>query len=191
MAIGHDTALELYGSLSALLRTSRALGQRSREYGAAGTALGVMKALRQGVARPGDLAGWLHVDPSVISRAVVPLEQEGLVERTVDRQDARAALLALTDRGRARLTEVQHVYVEQLRQTLDTWSDEEADAAARLLTRLEQALGDYQQPEAHRRQLSEVLTSNGPPATSNTRSDVNSSRTNSNRSRTSTEEAHA
>jgi DNA-binding MarR family transcriptional regulator len=181
MAIGQEAAVELYGSLSALLRTSRALAQRSREYGAAGTALGVLKTLRDGATRPGDLATGLQVDPSVISRAVVPLEDEGLIERSVDQQDGRATLLGLTDRGRARLSEVQQVYVEQLRQTLGTWSDDEAENAARLLARLEQALGDYRQSDAHGRQLSEVLTS------SDTRSNDNTSSNGT----TSTEEARA
>jgi DNA-binding MarR family transcriptional regulator len=79
--ISQDAAAEVLSSLSGLLRTSRSISQRTRDLGATGTALGVLKVLEQGDARPGDLAATLHVDPSVISRAVAPLEQEALVVR--------------------------------------------------------------------------------------------------------------
>jgi DNA-binding MarR family transcriptional regulator len=157
MAIGTQTAVELFSSLSELLRTTRAIGQRSRDFGATGTALGILRTLNHGDARPGDLAVGLHVVPSVISRTVVPLEHEGLVERKVDPDDARASLLGLTELGRNRLREVQQVYVQQLCQTLQSWDDDEAEEAARLLGRLEEALAGYRQPEIHRRQLSEAL----------------------------------
>ncbi len=51
----------------------------------------------------GDLADRLLVAPSVASRVVATLEQDGLVERHPDPADARACLLGLTDLGRDRL----------------------------------------------------------------------------------------
>jgi DNA-binding MarR family transcriptional regulator len=155
--IGQESATELFSSLTALLRTSRAQGQRSREMGATGTGLGVLKTLQQGDARPGDLAVSLQVVPSVISRAVAPLEQAGLVERKTDPADARASLLGLTDLGRQRLRQVQEVYVEQLRQAFGSWTDEEAEQAAAVLLRLEQSLSSYSTPESHQQQLSEAM----------------------------------
>ena len=165
MAIRQETAAELFSSLSALLRTTRAIGQRSRDLGASGTALGVLKALRHGDSRPGDLASALHVVPSVISRATAPLEAQGLVERKDDPQDARASLLGLTELGRSRLAELQQVYVEQLCQTLDGWTDEDAERAALLLARLEQALGSHPLSETHRQRLTEVLLPSSAPST--------------------------
>jgi DNA-binding MarR family transcriptional regulator len=165
MTIGQKTAYELYGSLSGLLRTARALGQHRRDLGATGTSLGVLKALSHGDVRPGDLATALHVVPSVISRVIAPLEQEGLVERKVDPEDRRASLLGLTERGRSRLAQVQEVLVEQLSQTLESWSDDEVEQASAVLNRLEAALSGYQQPDAHRRQLDEALTSHSPEPT--------------------------
>jgi DNA-binding MarR family transcriptional regulator len=159
MPIGHKSAVELYGSLSELLRTARALGQHGREFGATGTPLGVLKALRHGDVRPGDLATTLHVVPSVISRVIAPLEQDGLVERKVDPEDRRASLLGLTELGSRRLSQVQQVLVEQLSQTLESWTDDEVEQASVVLNRLEAALSGYQQPDVHRRQLHDALTS--------------------------------
>ncbi|MET1006475.1 MAG: MarR family transcriptional regulator [Propionibacteriaceae bacterium] len=174
MAIEPKTAVELFGSLSALLRTTRAIAQRGRESGATSTSLGVLKTLQHGDLRPGDLATGLHVVPSVISRAVAPLEQEGLLERKVDPADARASLLGLTDLGRERVERVQRVFVDQLSQTLDGWTDDEAAQAAAVLFRLEQAFSSYRQPDSHRHQLTEALLPDagatpletGPPETS-------------------------
>jgi DNA-binding MarR family transcriptional regulator len=165
MTIGQKSAYELYGSLSGLLRTARALGQHRRDFGATGTSLGVLKTLSRGDVRPGDLATALHVVPSVISRVIAPLEQEGLVERKVDPEDRRASLLGLTERGSHRLAQVQQVLVEQLSQTLESWSDDEVEQAAAVLNRLEAALSGYEQPDAHRRQLDDALTTSSPEPT--------------------------
>jgi DNA-binding MarR family transcriptional regulator len=157
--ISQDAAGEVLSSLSGLLRTSRSISQRTRDLGATGTALGVLKVLEQGDARPGDLAATLHVDPSVISRAVAPLEQEALVVRKVHPGDARASLLGLTALGRSRSRQVQQIYIAQLRQTLSGWSDREAEEATAVLQRLDQALTGYQHSESHHQALTEALTS--------------------------------
>src|SRR3954465_7497821 len=93
---GQDTS-QLLDALSHLIRTARAASHREpAEYGLSGTPLGILKTLARGDARPGDLAVRLQIAPSVVSRAVVPLQHAGLVERRTDPVDARAARLGLT-----------------------------------------------------------------------------------------------
>jgi len=161
--IDNQAAVALFGSLTDLLRTARAVGQRNGGAGATGTALGVLKTLSLGDARPGDLAQGLRVVPSVITRAIAPLEQDGLVERKPDPADARATLLGLTDLGRERLRSVQQVYVHQLQQSFDSWTSDEAEQAAAVLGRLKHSLADYQQPEMHRRQIADALQTTTTP----------------------------
>src|SRR3954463_11408520 len=97
MPAGERPAAELLSALSQLMRTSRSVAQRqTQNLVPSGTPLGVLKALSDGDARPGDLATRLCVAPSVVSRAVVPLEASGLVERRHDPADARAWRLRLT-----------------------------------------------------------------------------------------------
>src|SRR4051794_29602243 len=128
MTIGQQQAAQVFGSLSSLVRAVRAAGQRnSHELGAAGTQLGVLKLLRLADARPSDLAVALHVGPSVVSRAIAPLERQGLVERKPDPVDARASLLGLTRLGRRRLDTLQEAYADRVRQLLDGWTDAEAE----------------------------------------------------------------
>ena len=141
MPDGQQPAAELMSALSQLMRTSRAAAHRhSQSLGPSGTPLGLLKALRDGDARPGDLAGRLCVAPSVVSRAVVPLEASGLIERRHDPDDARAWRLGLTARGAARLSEVQAAYVERLTEMLEPWDEQDVTEAARLMTLLEQTL---------------------------------------------------
>ena len=102
MPDGQQPAAELMSALTQLMRTSRATAHRqSQSLGPSGTPLGLLKALRDGDARPGDLAVRLCVAPSVVSRAVVPLEASGLIERRHDPDDARAWRLGLTALGAA------------------------------------------------------------------------------------------
>ena len=146
MTIEHDNAAELLGALSSLLRAGRAAAHRhANEMGAAGTSLGVLRALEHGDARPSDLAGLLQVGASGVSRAIVPLEREGLIERKPDPKDARACLLSLTDLGRERLSAVQDAYVDRVRARLTDWTDEQAIAAAGIIAALGRSLGDGDQ----------------------------------------------
>lgn len=50
--------------------------------------------------RPTDLAHELHLTASGVTRALLPLEKRGIVERRRDPADARASLALLTPAGR-------------------------------------------------------------------------------------------
>ena len=55
--------------------------------------------------RPTDLAHELHLSPSGVTRALLPLEKRGIVSRDRDPHDARASLTALTAAGRTLVDE--------------------------------------------------------------------------------------
>lgn len=54
--------------------------------------------------RPTELATDLHLSPSGVTRALLPLEKRGIVERQRDPRDARASHVSLTPAG-ARLVD--------------------------------------------------------------------------------------
>ena len=165
MTIEHDNAANLLGALSSLLRAGRAAAHRhANELGAAGTSLGVLKTLRDGDARPSDLASVLRVGPSGVSRAIVPLERDGLIVRKPDPKDARACLLSLTDLGRDRLAAIEDAYVERVRARLADWSDEQALAAAGIIAALERSLGDGDQFASAQALTRSLIPSAGPDA---------------------------
>ncbi len=53
--------------------------------------------------RPIDLANRLLLTPSGVTRAILPLEKIGLVERASHERDARASYVAITQAGRDKL----------------------------------------------------------------------------------------
>lgn len=55
--------------------------------------------------RPTELAHELHLTASGVTRALLPLERRGIVERRRDPSDARASLALLTAAGRTLLDE--------------------------------------------------------------------------------------
>ena len=84
----------------------------------------------QGERRLGCVATDLDVDPSVVSRRVVALEEAGHVHRRPDPEDRRAQLLGLTDAGRAVLAAHRRYRNLQLAAALGDLDDEEVRRVA-------------------------------------------------------------
>src|SRR5690554_1317712 len=78
---------------------------------------------RLGECRLADVAEDLLVDPSVVSRHVSPLEQDGSIERRQDPADARAALIRLAPRGEESLTAVRELRRRHLQRALTDWDE--------------------------------------------------------------------
>ena len=155
-----DHALEVLSALTGLIRTSRSSGRRRPEAGgggggppgarrlqeegagASGTPVAVLKALARadGHDRPGDLAVAAGVAPSVVSRVLPKLEEDGLVRRRPDESDARSCRIALTDEGVAHLARVQRLTAARLAPALDGIPPGDLDRLPRLLAELDRAL---------------------------------------------------
>jgi DNA-binding MarR family transcriptional regulator len=139
-----DHALEVLSALTGLIRTSRSIGRRLQEEGAgaSGTPVAVLKALARadGHDRPGDLAVAAGVAPSVVSRVLPKLEEDGLVRRRPDESDARSCRIALTDEGEAHLARVQRLTAARLAPALDGIPPGDLERLPRLLAELDRAL---------------------------------------------------
>ncbi len=106
------------------LASANAVASRSLE--AAGLSfaeLRLLLVLRGSAAgrRPTEIAAELHLSPSGVTRALLPLEKRGIVQRERDPGDGRASHVALTDAGRA---------------LVDDASAQAAERATKLLRRL-------------------------------------------------------
>lgn len=86
--------------------------------------------------RLSDLAGTVELDLSTISRQIRDLVASGLITRTPDPADGRAALLSLTDQGVAVLEAVSEFRRRVLAEAIAEWSDEERNSLASGLLRL-------------------------------------------------------
>lgn len=80
----------------------------------------VLAALREldGRARPQDVAAWMRIPPSSLSRRLDRLEEEGWIarHREVDPEDHRAVEIELTRRGRALWREMSVSYRRAVQQ---------------------------------------------------------------------------
>jgi len=86
--------------------------------------------------RLSDLAGTVELDLSTISRQIRDLVASGLVTRTPDPADGRAALLSLTDQGVAVLEAVSEFRRRVLAEAVAGWTDEDRNLLASGLHRL-------------------------------------------------------
>jgi DNA-binding MarR family transcriptional regulator len=91
---------------------------------------------RAGPSRLTHLAERLGIGKGTMSRQVAGLERLGLVRRSPDPADGRAALLELSPEGRVRFDRSRAARLERLRQVLQPWPNEELTELARLLHRL-------------------------------------------------------
>ena len=94
-----DTAARLrtaIGRLSRRLRTTAS----ARAAGLTPTAISILlSVVRSGPTRLSDLADAEGINPTMLSRAVAGMVQDGLLERTSDEGDRRAAWVKATRRG--------------------------------------------------------------------------------------------
>jgi DNA-binding MarR family transcriptional regulator len=120
-------------ALGALLRLTRAprfaetVRQRAgAEVDRAGYAV-LVRVSELGPVRLSELAQYLGLDVSTVSRQVQQLEQRGLVDRSPDPLDGRAALLELSVPGREIMQKMRDAWEETVADVVNTW--EPADIA--------------------------------------------------------------
>lgn len=83
--------------------------------------------------RVSELAEQLDVERSTVSRRVTELVQKGLVVRTIDEQDRRAALLALSAAGERALARIRDAWHQTLLDLTGGWrARERAETTSRL-----------------------------------------------------------
>ena len=92
---------------------------------------------REGTMRLGRLGKLLGIAPSTLTRNFTRLEEAGLVRRTSDEEDGRAARVELTDKGRRarlRLEAMEDEFAQRVLDRLSPAAREEAlDGLAALL----------------------------------------------------------
>jgi DNA-binding MarR family transcriptional regulator len=101
---------------------------------------------RLGTVRPSDLAAQMRLDLSTISRHVRSLEQQGLVERTADPDDARAQRISITDRGSDVLARVLGHRAATIGEAIAHWPHRDRRALHQLLRRLAGDLSKVTEP---------------------------------------------
>jgi len=91
---------------------------------------------RSGILRPSDLAAEMRLDLSTVSRHLRSLEQQGLVQRTADPDDARAQRISVTTHGGDVLTRVMGHRAATIGVAISHWPEGDRRVLGQLLRRL-------------------------------------------------------
>jgi DNA-binding MarR family transcriptional regulator len=81
----------------------------------------LVRVAELGPVRLSELAQYLGLDVSTVSRQVQQLEQRGLIDRSPDPLDGRAALLDLSARGREQTQRMRDAWCETVADVVKTW----------------------------------------------------------------------
>ncbi len=125
-------------ALETLFALAAAFARGSRELDVHGLSFAEVRLLGALLAsdagrRPTDLAHDLHLTASGVTRALLPLEKRGIVERRRDEGDARSSLAALTPAGRTLIGEALTQAGERAARLLRRLSVGQAKQLQRLL----------------------------------------------------------
>lgn len=131
--IDRDQAGNVLSEIVELVRVFRVTGQHRRDRTISGTKIGVLRQIQDEDLRLGELAHRLLVSAPVVSRAVDSLEEEGLVRRRTDADDARACLIVITDRGRESVAERERYVTDVFAEAMQSWSHDDAKRAIGVL----------------------------------------------------------
>ncbi len=93
-----------------------------------------------GPRRASDLVDMFSIDKGAVSRQVGALLELGLIRRSPDPEDRRAAILAITEEGSRRLATIAAIRREEVSARLSGWSSEDLQQFVGLLSRYNGAL---------------------------------------------------
>jgi DNA-binding MarR family transcriptional regulator len=130
---------ELIDIITAATRSPRQRDRIARATGLPLTiaSIGALRVVEQGEGSSAtEVAHRLGIDPSTVSRQLRPLEERGLVTRTVDETDRRVTRLSVTATGRRVLERVELSAIAQLSGALESWSVDDRALLCQLITRL-------------------------------------------------------
>jgi DNA-binding MarR family transcriptional regulator len=93
-----------------------------------------------GPRRASDLVDLFSIDKGAVSRQVGSLLELGMIERSPDPEDRRAAILAITEEGSRRLESISAMRRQEISERLSGWSEEDLSRFVAGLARYNQAL---------------------------------------------------
>lgn len=99
-------------------------------------ALALLDALSTRSMRPSELAAFVGIKPSSLTKQLQELEAKALVDRTTDELDGRAAIIELTQFGREALAAAEDIRRSILCEVIADWSAEQVREVVDMLEQL-------------------------------------------------------
>jgi DNA-binding MarR family transcriptional regulator len=96
-----------------------------------------------GPRRASDLVDLFSIDKGAVSRQVGSLLELGLIERSPDPEDRRAAILAITEEGSRRLSTIAEIRRAEVSQRLAGWNEDDLKGFVETLARYNISLEEH------------------------------------------------
>lgn len=93
---------------------------------------------------PTTLAQQQRVRPSVITRALARLEENGFIERTMDLDDRRRIQIRMTEKGHNVSVYVERMYLREIMDSMSDLDDDEIEHMWRAVSRLSDIISDLE-----------------------------------------------
>jgi DNA-binding MarR family transcriptional regulator len=93
-----------------------------------------------GPRRASELVDLFSIDKGAVSRQVGALLELGMIERSPDPEDRRAAILSITEEGSRRLSTIAEMRRREVVDRLSGWSDEDLSGFVSVMARYNNAL---------------------------------------------------
>ena len=100
-----------------------------------------------------EVAAWLDRNPNGISRLIDRMEKDGLVERTRDTVDRRAARLTVTPKGEGCYKKANELFRQHCRDIFAALSEEELAVLSKIMGSIRKRTMDLLEPEHPEGQL--------------------------------------
>ncbi|WP_280423611.1 MarR family winged helix-turn-helix transcriptional regulator [Nocardia carnea] len=141
MPISSDTAQHLLGEMFHIGRALRSALFFTDAGQLPPGGIAVLTTLdASGPCRQVDLAADMRITQSALSRHITELVAAGYIVRRADPSDGRAALVQLTSEGLDLLNRARETHTRHLQETLDDWSEDDAEQAYLVVRRLRNSL---------------------------------------------------
>ncbi|SJZ64140.1 MarR family winged helix-turn-helix transcriptional regulator [Consotaella salsifontis] len=89
----------------------------------------------------GELAAGLSLDSSTVTRQVAAMQRQLLIKRRANPADGRSSLIEATGKGRTAAETMRKDRIQRVEELVGQWSAEDGADLARLLTKLNESLG--------------------------------------------------
>lgn len=133
--MSRETAEELFGTLQMMDRVLRwgFRAHRQPDDPGPGAQATLFYLLRNEPARAKEIAEWMGIGAAPQSRQLADLEQNGLITREPDPEDARAARIRLTDEGRQTVLSLRERRIQIIQRSLTGMEADTVDSAVHAL----------------------------------------------------------
>jgi DNA-binding MarR family transcriptional regulator len=142
---------DVHAMVAALFTLTAGMERARRQRKAAGTLSLLQLVADRGAIRPSEIAGLQDVHPSLVTRQVRELEDDGHVQVAADPADGRSCLVTLTPAGAGELGRLTQTGLDRFALFVADWQPGEVQMLTALLDKLRESMAAVSAQEQEHR----------------------------------------